>query len=62
MAEDDVTAQIAAALAEVDGAPLPDETWWEAEAGTWVANPPAATGSYPVDIIGWGPYDRVDGA
>ena len=36
---DDVLARIDAALAEVDAAPLPDDTWWEAEAGKWTAEP-----------------------
>ena len=38
-ASEDVQARTDAALAKVDGAPLPDHEWWEMEAGVWMFDP-----------------------
>lgn len=39
----EVLARIAAALAEVDAAPLPEERWWERGAGRWTPPPTPLT-------------------
>ena len=50
-----VLARIDAALAVVDAAPLPDDTWWEVEAGKWTANPSPDDYQWPLSLTRYTP-------